>query len=201
MYKDYTLPDYHNSAIVTTVSQVDMLVKAKREGKSSSKMIEKMTNLLNTYRTMRRPIIHAVKIYRPDGSDAELGLKEDIEDGKGRLIAGTPGVELIPELFDIPIFDNLVNGQLATVPEINREPLDQELLINGGVQSLTSREVIMNFPSWAVFFESRLDALIREFRLNTLIFIGFDFEHRIKPSIYQSANRNLNVIAVSDGIA
>ena len=200
MFKDYTLPDYHNSAIVNVLGQIDMLTYRKRELSESMKTVEKITNLLNVFRTMNRPIIHAVKIYRSDGSNAELGLREDVEGRKGKLMRGSDGVELIPELFHRQPHDTLVNGFMYTTPEVNKARLEEKNLIDGGIQKISDKELIFAFPRWGVFHHSPLDRIIKEYNLNTLIFMGMDYFHHTCPSIYQAADRDLRLIAVRDAI-
>jgi nicotinamidase-related amidase len=71
------------------------------------------------------------------------------------FLRGTPGSQLAPGLLPAPGLQ-----------------LDDELLLNGGIQALGEREVVIYKPRWGAFYRTPLEEYLREREVSTLVFTG-----------------------------
>lgn len=53
-----------------------------------------MRRLVRAFRQSNRPVVHVVRLYRPDGSNVDLCRRYDAERGKCGVLLGTGGVKL-----------------------------------------------------------------------------------------------------------
>jgi hypothetical protein len=53
-----------------------------------------MRPLVWAFRQANRPVVHVVRLYRPDGSNVDLCRRYDAERGKCVVLSGTGGVNL-----------------------------------------------------------------------------------------------------------
>ena len=75
----YTDPEWASSALVTKDTQCDTLDGQPFEIPGASAILPRMTELLQTYRNAKRPILHIVRIYKRDGTNADLSRRESVE--------------------------------------------------------------------------------------------------------------------------
>jgi nicotinamidase-related amidase len=86
----YTEPDLIHSALVTIDTQCDFsLPGAPAEIAGTLDIIPNMVRLLSVYRRCRLPIIHIIRLYLPDGSNADLSRRKLIEQGARIVEPGT----------------------------------------------------------------------------------------------------------------
>src|SRR5688572_18297153 len=116
----YTAADFCRCALITIDTQCDTLDGAPLEIPGTSAILPQMRALLDTFRRCRRPIVHVVRIYKPDGTNVDLCRRGVVEQGATMLLAESPGSELAPEV----------------LPKKNLR-LDAALLLGGGIQWLT----------------------------------------------------------------
>jgi nicotinamidase-related amidase len=57
-----------------------------------------IADLRDAFRRVGAPIVHVVRLYRADGSNADACRRGPIEDGLKLVIAGSPGAEIVEEL-------------------------------------------------------------------------------------------------------
>lgn len=93
----YTAPMWRSSALVTIDTQGDTLDGQPLEIPGMSAALPNMRRLLAAYRKSGRPIVHVVRLYKPDGSNVDLCRREQVERGASLLLAGSPGSELAPD--------------------------------------------------------------------------------------------------------
>jgi len=89
----YLQPDYHNSALITIDTQCDTLDGQPLGIPGTSQVLPQMLELLQFYRNKNWPIIHIVRLYKADGSNAELVRKQAIEQGNPILAPGSAGCQ------------------------------------------------------------------------------------------------------------
>jgi nicotinamidase-related amidase len=143
-----------------------------------------MNALLHAYRQAQRPIIHIVRIYRPDGTNVDLCRRELVEQGVPMLLAGSSGCQLAPDL----------------LPDHGVE-LDSELLLSGGVQALGPNEVVIYKPRWGAFYNTPLEQHLRAANVSTLVFSGCNFPNCPRTSIYEASERDFRVVLVEDALS
>ncbi len=180
----YTEPEWSKSALITIDTQCDTLDGQPFEIPGTSVILPRMEALLQTYRKAEKPIIHIVRIYKADGSNADLCRRELIEGGATLVLAGSSGSQLAPEL----------------LPHAGIE-LDADLLLSGGIQKLNPKEVAIYKPRWGAFYKTPLEHYLRELGISTLVFTGCNFPNCPRTSIYEASERDFRVVLVEDAIS
>lgn len=145
--------------------------------------IPAMAKLATAFRERGLPIVHVVRLYRPDGSNVDVVRRESIARGARIAVPGSAGSQIAAEL-------------LPNVVE-----LDHELLLAGGFQRLGPAEHVMYKPRWGAFYGTDLDRHLRESGSNTVVFAGCNFPNCPRTSIYEASERDFRVVLVSDAIS
>lgn len=180
----YTEPEWSNAALITMDTQCDTLDGQPFAIPGTSAILPRMRAVLEAFRAAGKPIIHIVRIYKPDGSNVDPCRRELIEQGMALLLAGSSGSQLAPEL----------------LPHAGIE-LDADLLLSGAVQSISSREVVIYKPRWGAFYETPLERRLRDQGVSTLVFTGCNFPNCPRTSIYEAGERDFRVVLVEDAIS
>jgi nicotinamidase-related amidase len=180
----HTEPQLEASAMITIDTQRDLLDGGPFPIPGTTAALPAMRRLLETFRTAGRPIIHVVRLYEQDGSDAERCRRELLASGAELVIRATAGSELAPDL----------------LPEPDLR-LDHELLMGGGIQRLGRREVAIYKPRWGAFYRTPLEAHLREHAISTLVFSGCNFPNCPRTSIYEASERDFRVVLARDAIS
>jgi nicotinamidase-related amidase len=116
--------------------------------------IPAMAKLAVAFRERGLPIVHVIRLYRPDGSNADPVRRRSIEQGARIAVPGSSGSQIAAEL-------------LPNVVE-----LDHQLLLAGGFQQVGATEHVVYKPRWGAFYDTNLDRYLRESGSNTLVFAG-----------------------------
>lgn len=180
----FTEPHFDRSALVSIDVQRDVLDGQPQEIPGTSAAIPAMQFVLRAFRAARLPIVHVVRLYLPDGSNAELCRRLRLQREAPMMRAKTPGAEIADGLLP----DNAIR-------------LDTDLLLSGGTQSVGDHEVIMFKPRWGAFFRTPLEEHLRSLRVDTLVFMGCNFPNCPRASIYEASERDFRVVCVDDAIS
>jgi len=180
----FTEPHFPRSALVSIDVQRDVLDGQPLEIAGTSAALLAMALVLRAFRKARRPIVHVVRLYLGDGSNAELCRRSALQRGAQMLRARTEGAEVADGL----------------LPDASVR-LDTDLLLSGGVQSVGDSEVILFKPRWGAFFRTTLEEHLRSLSIDTLVFIGCNFPNCPRTSIYEASERDFRVVAVDDAIS
>ena len=183
MSNPYITPLPQSSALVTVDVQRDVLDGQPLEIPGTSAALAAMRELTDAFRAAARPIVHIVRIYKPDGSNVDLCRREAVRDGARILLADAPGTEIARELLAEEV------------------ALDTARLLAGEVQPIGPDELILYKPRWGAFFKTPLEAELREREISTIVFCGANFPNCPRTSIYQASERDFRVVAVTDGIS
>ncbi|HWT49034.1 MAG TPA: isochorismatase family protein, partial [Mycobacterium sp.] len=100
--------------------------------------IPAMAKLAIAFRRRGLPIVHVVRLYRPDGSNVDLVRRQSIEQGARIAAPGSAGCQIAAELLP------------------NAVELDHELLLAGGFQQAGPAEHVMYKPRWGAFYDTNL---------------------------------------------
>jgi nicotinamidase-related amidase len=180
----YTRPLPASAALVLIDVQRDTYTDdAALPVEGTQEAIPAMARLAAAFRRRGRPIVHVVRLYRPDGANVDLARRRAIEKGARLLAPGSPGSQIAPEL----------------LPEAVE--LDHELLLDGGLQQIGLREHIMYKPRWGAFYQTKLEDHLRENRIDTLVFAGCNFPNCPRATIYEASERDFRVLLVSDAVS
>ena len=99
MQSKYTTPVPGRSVLLTIDVQRDFTDPgAAAEIPGTNHRVPVMRRILQAYRQHHLPIVHVVRLYLPDGTNADLCRREAIEDGKAVVVPGTQGAELVEPL-------------------------------------------------------------------------------------------------------
>ena len=182
---DYVKPDYKKVALLTIDVQRDFtLPGAPIEIPGTVEVLPGIRRLVRGFRELKRPIIHVVRLYLADGSNADLCRRQAIEEGKGMVVPGSEGAELVDEL--------------KPSPEVR---LDAGTLLAGQLQSFGSKEWVMYKPRWGAFFNTPLEQYLHSLEVNTVIVCGCNFPNCPRTTIYEASERDFRIVLATDAIS
>ena len=145
--------------------------------------IPAMARLASEFRHRALPIVHVVRLYRPDGSNADMVRKLAIERGARFAVPGSAGSQIATELLPNPV------------------ELDHELLLRGELQHVGPREHVMYKPRWGAFYQTKLERHLRDTGSDTVVFAGCNFPNCPRTSIYEASERDFRTVLVSDAVS
>jgi len=177
----YTAPDWSRSALITIDTQRDTLDGQPFEIPGTSAVLPRMRILLDAFRSAERPIVHILRIYRPDGSNVDLCRRNLVEQGTTLVLEGSPGHQLAPDI----------------LPEPDVQ-LDDELLLSGGIQHIGHHEMAIYKPRWGAFYRTPLHDHLDELQISTLVFCGCNFPNCPRTSIYEASERDFRMALAVD---
>jgi nicotinamidase-related amidase len=180
----HTKPLFESAALITIDTQCDVLEGGTFPVPGTAEALPNMRRLLDIFRASARPIVHVVRIYEPDGSNAEPCRRELLASGVQAIVRGTEGCELAP----------------ALRPH-KHAYLDPDLLLAGGIQHLAANEVVIYKPRWGAFYRTPLDEHLHDNGITTLIFTGCNFPNCPRTSIYEASERDFRIVVVTDALS
>ncbi|HTX96750.1 MAG TPA: isochorismatase family cysteine hydrolase [Mycobacterium sp.] len=180
----YTRPRADSAALLLIDVQHDFYADdAPMRVAGTSEAIPAMAKLALAFRQRGLPIVHVVRLYQPDGSNADLVRRESIEHRARIALPGSAGSQIAPELLPKAV------------------ELDHNMLLSGGLQKLSAGEHIIYKPRWGAFYGTSLDEHLRASGCSTLVFAGCNFPNCPRTSIYEASERDFRIVLVSDAIS
>jgi nicotinamidase-related amidase len=180
----HTRPEFERAALLTIDVQRDVLDGGPFEFASPTAQLANMVRTVDAFRRAGQPIVHVVRLYLPDGSNADRCRRGQIEAGRAALVVGGSGCELVADL----------------VPH-GRGELDTHRLLGGRFQHLSSNESVMYKPRWGAFYGTRLLEHLRVRGVTTVVVIGCNFPNCPRATIVEASERDLRVVAVDDALS
>ena len=184
MTDQWTRPEFANSALLTIDVQIDTLDGQPFEISGTSAALPRISQLCEAYRQASQPLVHVLRLYRPDGSNAELCRREPLAAGEEFFLAGHPGRLISPEL----------------LPEGAPEPDDEQLLA-GERQALGPAEWYSYKPRWGAFYGTSLTEHLQALGVTTVLIAGCNYPNCVRATVYEASARDFRVVALSDGIS
>jgi len=180
----HTKPHFGHSALITIDTQNDFtLPGASAEIPGTTAVLPNMAHLLETCRGLNLPVIHIVRLYLPDGSNADICRRKAIEEGKQIVFPDSRGAELVREI---------------RPPEAKP---DAELLLGRGVQEISHSEWMIYKPRWGAFYQTPLEQHLKKLKISTLIFCGCNYPNCPRTSIYEASERDFRIVLVRDAVS
>lgn len=170
-------------ALVTIDVQRDTLDGAPLEIPGTGAAVPAIGAMAAAFRTAGRPIVHVVRLYRADGTNAEPVRRAMVSGPTPLLRPGTPGRLLAP-------------GIVPHDPD-----LDDDALLAGRAQQVGDKEIILYKPRWGAFFSTDLDRRLREDGVETIVFAGANFPNCPRTSIYQASERDYQIVVADDAVS
>jgi len=180
----YTNPNFETSALITIDTQRDTLDGQPFEIPGTSDILPTMSQLLQVYRDAKLPIIHIVRIYRPDGSNVDLCRRGLVEEGAKLVLSNSDGCQLAPLL--------LADSSIR---------IDDDLLLSGGIQEIENLECIIYKSRWGAFYKTKLEEHLKALGVDSLVFCGCNFPNCPRTSVYEASERDFKIVMVEDAIS
>ena len=140
------------SALITVDVQNDFVLPgAPSEIPGTMQVVPNIVRLAECFRAFRKPVIHMVRLYLPDGSNAERCRQELIRSGTKIVAPGTEGSELVGNL--------LPNASIR---------LDSESLLKGEIQKIGPYDLVIYKPRWGAFYRTPLEDFLRKNVIDSL---------------------------------
>jgi len=183
--RDYTAPQRDKVALLTINAQRDFLDnESPLRTSGMEQALHSVASVVGGFRSRGLPIIHCVRLYRPDGSNVDICRRHMVEEGLRVLMPGTMGAEL---------------SQEVTPP--NPPRLTPEPLMEGEMQLIGPNEWAMYRPRWGAFFDTPLEAHLKSLDVSTVVICGFNFSTSIRATIYDAGARDLRTVLVADAVS
>jgi nicotinamidase-related amidase len=180
----WTAPHFKRAALVTIDVQRDTLDGQPFEISGTSQALPRMAELCENFRQRAQPIVHILRLYLPDGSNAELCRRDALANGAQMFLAGQPGREIAPEL----------------LPPDAPTPDDTRLLQNHA-QLIGPQEWYVYKSRWGAFYKSCLEDHLRSLNIDTIVLAGCNYPNCIRATVYEASERDFRVVAITDGIS
>jgi nicotinamidase-related amidase len=181
----YTTPEPGRSALLTIDVQEDFTRPgAPAEIRGTWERLPAMRRVVEAYRRHGLPIIHVVRLYLEDGTNADLCRRETIEGGIRIVVPGSAGAELVEPL-----------RPDATVR------LDAGSLLSGKLQRLAGNEWVMYKPRWDAFYQTPLEQHLRAFGVTTVVVAGCNFPNCPRATIYGASMRDFRIVMITDAVS
>jgi nicotinamidase-related amidase len=176
-------PHWNDSALVTIDLQRDFLSEGAFGVPGTSEVLPTVRRLIGAFRAARRPIVHVVRLYLPDGSNADLSRRAQLRAGASIVLPGTPGAQLAPGLAPAAV------------------ALDSDALLRGELQQVGEAEYILFKPRWNAFFGTCLDSWLRSHSVDTVVVAGCNFPNCPRGTLFGASERDYRAVAVSDAVS
>lgn len=181
---EHNVPDRKSVALITVDLQRDFVCQGSPVQSSGvSAALPQILSILAAFRRLERPIFHAVRLYRPDGTNVDLCRRSAVEEGLRVLMPGTLGAELIDAVKPDPA-----------------QRLEADALLEGEFQSLRGQESVFYKPRWSAFFGTGLEERLRQAGITTLIVCGCNFPTGGRATIYDASARDFRVVVGADAL-
>ena len=180
----WTQPEFERIALVTIDVQRDTLDGQPFEITGTSKALPHIKRLCQAFRSNGAPIVHILRLYLPDGSNAELCRREALSEGAQMFLAGSEGREVAPEL----------------LPHNAAAP-DDSLLLRNQPQEIGTNEWYIYKSRWGAFYKSCLEETLRAKGVSTIVLAGCNYPNCIRATVYEASERDFRVVAITDGIS
>jgi nicotinamidase-related amidase len=181
---NYCVPQKGTAALLTLSAQQDFLRPGSPyRAAGAHRVLPALARTVQGFRAQGAPLFHAVRLYRPDGSNVDACRRQAIEEGLRVFMPGTMGAELLDEIRP----DAAVR-------------LDARGLLDGGFQKLGEGEWAFYRPRWGAFHGTALETRLGALGVTTLVVCGFNFTTAMRATIYEASARDLRIVVVSDAV-
>ena len=182
---DYTTPVPERSVLLTIDVQQDFTAPgAVAEIAGTHDRLPVMRRMLDAYRRQHLPIVHVLRLYLPDGTNADLCRRAAIENGNAVVLPGSAGAELAEPLK--PTSDTRV---------------DATLLLAHQLQLLADNEWAMYKPRWDAFYGTPLESHLQSLGVNTIVVVGCNFPNCPRATVYGASARDFRVVLIADAVS
>ena len=184
MQDKHTEPHWDSSAlIIIDMQNAFVSPKIEKEGTKAEKIISNIRLLLDAYRNKRLSIVHVVRSYAADGSDADTYRRGMVERGELVLNPGTDEADIV---------------SLLKPP--NSPAVEFRILKAGMFHGLGDNEMVMYKPRLGAFYNTPLEGWLKYRGADTCVFAGTFFSNCVRASITEATERDFRCVAARDAI-
>lgn len=177
---EHTRPHFARAALLTIDMQADF-VSGPHAVPGTEQIAPAVARLAGAFRDARRPVVHVVRLYLPDGSNADICRRSLIASGAGLVAPRSPGSRLA---------DGLTPA--------SAQPLDFDRLLSGVVQPLADGEYVIYKPRWSAFHHTPLRRHLDDLGVNTLVVAGCNYPNCPRATIYDASARDYRLVLAED---
>ncbi|MFT3661375.1 MAG: isochorismatase family cysteine hydrolase [Gordonia sp. (in: high G+C Gram-positive bacteria)] len=177
---DHLRPNWPRSALILIDVQNDFLDGAAPVA-GTAELVPAMAALAAAFRTAGRPVIHVVRAYLPGGSDVDLIRRSAIEAGAELVAPGSAGA-----------------GIPAALLPRDGITLDWDRLLAGEAQRIDDDEYVLHKPRWSAFHRTRLDELLAEHGVDTVVVAGCNLPNCPRATLFDASERDHRTVLVTD---
>ena len=182
---NYCVPNRKGVALLTLSAQRDFLDPASPvKAHGGERARPALRRLVEGFRSRGAPIFHAVRLYRPDGSNVDACRRQAVEEGERFLMPGSFGAELLEDVKADP-----------------EQRLNPDCLLSGRMQEMGEREWAFYRPRWGAFHETGLEQQLATLGVSTLVICGLSFATGTRATVYEASARDFRTIVVTDALA
>jgi len=150
----------------------------------TEEIIPHLAYLTRIFRRYGKPVFHIIRLYLPDGSNAELCRRQLISSGRSIVAPHSWGAEVID----------------ALLPEI-RSPHSHDELLNGNIIRFGDNDYILYKPRWGAFYNTALQDMLRSKDINSLFVAGCNFPNCPRTTLYEASERDYKIAMVPSTIS
>ncbi len=180
----YTKPNFESMALITIDTQMDTLQGGRFAVPGTSKALPQMAALAKIFRQLHKPIIHIIRIYKKDGSNADICRRRQIERGFSAFREGSDGCAIAPDI----------------LPQ-KTAGLAYQKLLKGNIQKLSKNEAVIYKPRWGAFYHTPLAPYLAKRNIDTLLFTGCNYPSCLRVSIFEASQRDYRIIMAPDAVS
>ena len=135
-----------------------------------------LREVLQAFRSAGLPIVHAVRLYREDGSNVDPCRRWQFERGELRaVVAGSWG------------------SQLLAAISPTESPLEAERLLAGEAQELAPGERALYKPRFSAFHATPLEGLLGSLGIDSVVIVGITFPNCVLATQLGATDRDYRV--------
>jgi nicotinamidase-related amidase len=177
-------PHWDTAALVLIDVQRDFLSDRPHGVPGTTEILPGLARLCAAFRAAGRPIVHVVRLYEPDGSNAERVRRTILAGGAEFLAPGAVGRE-------IP----------AALLPVDAPGLDDVALLRGRAQRLGPDEFVIYKPRWGAFYDTPLHDLLTGHGVDTIVFAGCNLPNCPRASMVEASERDYRIALATDAVS
>lgn len=178
---EHVRPHADRAALLTIDVQTDFTATAGSATiPGTAAAVPGMRRLVEGFREADRPVVHAIRLYQPDGSNVDRCRRGAIQGGDRVVAPGSVGSSLADGLTPAPT-------ELAA-----------QTLLEGELQELAPGEYAMYKPRWSAFYRTPLADRLQEWDVDTVVICGCNFPNCPRTTIYDGSQRDVRLAFVPE---
>jgi nicotinamidase-related amidase len=176
-------PNWSRAALVTIDMQNDFaLPTGTCFVPGTDAILSPLLDLIGAFRNAQFPIFHAIRLYEPDGSNAERCRRDLLRAGVSIARPGTPGSMLVDDFG--------LSGDT-----------DTRALLSNRLERVGLNEWVFYKPRWSAFFNTGLQTKLDQLSVDTIVVAGCNFPNCPSATLFDATERDFRVVLAIDAVS